>query len=247
MNRPGVSPIVSSNRRRERAKATRRRIIDAAYGLFAEVGYPSTTMEAIANEAEVAVQTVYHVFHTKAELLRNVIEISSTGQHDPLPLADLPWMREALTSSDGRRTLALSVEHGIDMSARVAPLSPAINAATSTDPDFASFWNVSCEARRNGTAQIAATLAGKGLLRPALTPQRAADIIYATTSHESLLAFLNDCGWSLEEVKAWYYAMLCEQLLSDDARRGAGSAPKPPTEGLTFDPIVSPTRGTEAQ
>ena len=71
------------------------------------------------------------------------------------------------------------------------------------------------------------------------TAQRAADIFYATGSHETLSAFLTDCGWSLEEVKAWYYEMACSQLLSEEARRGTGAGLASPTVGLSFDHLIS--------
>lgn len=225
------------NRRREQAEATRRRIVDSACRLFAADGYPSTTMGAVATEAGVAVQTVYHVFNTKAELLRVVIDVAAAGRHDPPPTP--AWLEEAFAASDGRRTLALATEHGFDMSARVAPLIAAINAAASTDPLFADYWDASCTQRRSGTAAIATHLAASGQLRSGLGTERAADIIYATASHETLLAFLTDCGWSLEEVKAWYYEMACSQLLSEEARRGPGAAPQSPTDGLSFDHLVS--------
>jgi AcrR family transcriptional regulator len=225
------------NRRREQAKATRRRIVDSAHRLFSAGGYPSTTMDAIATEAGVAVQTVYHVFNTKADLLREVIQVAAAGQYDPPP--EPAWVQEAFAATDGRRALALTIEHGFDMSARVAPLIAAINAAASTDPSFADYWDASCTVRRNGTAEIAARLGASGQLRSGLSTQRAADIFYATGSHETLSAFLTDCGWSLEEVKAWYYEMACNQLLSEEARRGVGAGPESPTAGLSFDHLVS--------
>lgn len=225
------------NRRREQAEGTRRRIVDSACRLFSADGYPSTTMGAVATEAGVAVQTVYHVFNTKAELLREVIDVAAAGRHDPPPTP--PWLEEAVAANDGRRTLALATEHGFDMSARVAPLIAAINAAASTDPSFADYWDASCTLRRNGTAAIAARLAASGQLRSGLGTQRAADIFYATGSHETLLALLTDCDWSLEEVKAWYYEMACSQLLSEEARRGPGAGPESPTDGLSFDHLVS--------
>jgi TetR/AcrR family transcriptional regulator of autoinduction and epiphytic fitness len=194
-------------------------------------------MGAVATEAGVAVQTVYHVFNTKAELLREVIDVAAAGRHDPPPTP--AWLEEAFAANDGRRTLALATEHGFDMSARVAPLIAAINAAASTDPSFADYWDASCTLRRNGTAEIAARLAASGQLRRGLGTQRAADIFYATGSHETLLALLTDCGWSLEEVKAWYYEMACSQLLSEEARRGPGAGPESPTDGLSFDHLVS--------
>jgi AcrR family transcriptional regulator len=223
--------------RREQAKATRRRIVDSAYRLFSAGGYPSTTMDAIATEAGVAVQTVYHVFNTKAELLREVIEVAAAGRHDPPPAP--AWVEEVFAENDGRRVLALTTEHGFDMSARVAPLIAAINAAASTDPSFADYWDASCTVRRNGTTEIVKRLAASGLLRAGLGTQRAADIFYATGSHEILSAFLTTCGWSLAEVKAWYYEMACNQLLSEEARRGVGAGPESPTDGLSFNHLVS--------
>jgi TetR/AcrR family transcriptional regulator, regulator of autoinduction and epiphytic fitness len=232
-----MGTVKTRGSRREQAKATRRRIVDSAYRLFSAGGYPTTTMDAIATDAGVAVQTVYHVFNTKAELLREVIEVAAAGRHDPPPAPG--WVEEVLAGNDGRRVLALTIEHGIDMSARVAPLIAAINAAASTDPSFADYWDASCSVRRNGTAEIVTRLAATGLLRAGLGTQRAADIFYATGSHETLSAFLTDCGWSLEEVKAWYYEMACNQLLSEEARRGLGAGPESPTDGLSFHHLTS--------
>jgi TetR/AcrR family transcriptional regulator of autoinduction and epiphytic fitness len=223
--------------RREQAMATRRRIVDCAYRLFSEDGYPSTTMDAIAAEAGVAVQTVYHVFNTKAELLREVIQVAAAGRHDAP--SEPAWVQEAFAAKDGRRALALTIEHGVDISARVAPLIAAINAAASTDPSFADYWDASCTVRRNGTAEIVALLAASGQLRAGLVTQRAADIFYATGSHETLSAFLTTCGWSLEEVKAWYYEMACNELLSEAARPGVSAGTESPTAGLSFDHLVS--------
>ncbi|MDQ5840364.1 MAG: TetR/AcrR family transcriptional regulator, partial [Chloroflexota bacterium] len=45
--------------RAERARLTRRRIIDAAAELFLERGYGATMLDQVAGRAGVAVQTVY--------------------------------------------------------------------------------------------------------------------------------------------------------------------------------------------
>src|SRR6266566_6576365 len=58
--------------RRERAQQTRARIVEAAYRLFSRHGYDATTMQAVADEAGVAVQTVYFTFRTKAGLLASI-------------------------------------------------------------------------------------------------------------------------------------------------------------------------------
>lgn len=59
--------------------------ICAAHELFVATGYAATTIQAIADRAGVAVQTVYAVFGNKRELLRQLIERTITGDDEPLP------------------------------------------------------------------------------------------------------------------------------------------------------------------
>ncbi len=68
-----------SPRRAEQAKATRRAILDAARRLFLSNGYGTTSIRAIAEEAGVAVQTVYAVFGNKRQLVIELLEDAVTG------------------------------------------------------------------------------------------------------------------------------------------------------------------------
>ena len=52
------------SKRREKAAATRERMLRAAIEVFAEQGYGGARMADIAARAGVAVQTLYFVFHT---------------------------------------------------------------------------------------------------------------------------------------------------------------------------------------
>jgi AcrR family transcriptional regulator len=61
--------------RQQQAAATRERIADAARALFAADGYGSTSMQAIADQAGVAVRTVYSAFGTKREILSLICEM----------------------------------------------------------------------------------------------------------------------------------------------------------------------------
>ncbi|MGW3353887.1 TetR/AcrR family transcriptional regulator [Streptomyces bungoensis] len=78
---------------RERKKTKTREAIRAAtYALVAEQGYDATTVEQIADRAEVSPSTVFRYFPTKEDIVL-------TGEHDPLLLeelrarpADEPWM-----------------------------------------------------------------------------------------------------------------------------------------------------------
>src|SRR5689334_20383245 len=77
--------------RRQRADQTRRRIVRAAHRLFVDRGYSGATMADIAQAADVAVQTVYFVFHTKVELLQACYETAVLGEDDPKPPPLQPW------------------------------------------------------------------------------------------------------------------------------------------------------------
>jgi AcrR family transcriptional regulator len=218
--------------RRDRAKATRNKIVDSAYRLFCQHGWAQTTMEAIAGEAGVAVQTVYYVFRTKAALLREVIETAAAGQPDPPAVAQRSWMQQALTAPDGHRALALVVEHGVDIYARVAPLGPTIQAAASADPDVDTYWQSVAHTRRAGMGQLIASLTDHGQLRAGLDPQRATDILYVINSHEPFLGLTRDAGWAVAEYKAWLYETLSHQLLRATKRSTSR------TEGLSYHDLL---------
>jgi AcrR family transcriptional regulator len=53
---------------KQRKEETRARLLDAASDLFSELGYESATLDAIAVQAGVHVQTLYRHFPCKAEL-----------------------------------------------------------------------------------------------------------------------------------------------------------------------------------
>src|SRR5215207_3604806 len=79
-------PYDSSNRARQ-ARETRRRIIEAAAELFAREGYSATSIRAIAENAGVAVPTVYATLRSKANILRAVVELTVRGDDEAAPLA----------------------------------------------------------------------------------------------------------------------------------------------------------------
>ncbi|WP_159772266.1 TetR/AcrR family transcriptional regulator [Streptomyces sp. HM190] len=78
---------------RERKKIkTRTAIRDATYALIEEQGYDATTIEQIADRAEVSPSTVFRYFPTKEDIV-------ITDEHDPVLLAELtarpadePWL-----------------------------------------------------------------------------------------------------------------------------------------------------------
>lgn len=218
--------------RRRNPAETRRRILEAARSLFSEQGYASTTLAAIADRAGVAVQTVYFTFHTKGELLMEVVLAAGADDPDAPRHQDRGWYREMVASTDARRQLALLSEHGTDIFARIAPLIGLVEAARASDANLDTAWHQTVMARRDALRDQMEVVARNGALRPELGVDDAADIVYVLQRPETLRALTTECGWSFERYKAWLYRTLCDQLLVGGP--GTGSDVALATAGMSF-------------
>lgn len=72
-----------SSYRAEQARATQRRIIDAAQQLFLRDGYSATSLRTIAEAVGVAVPTIYASVGNKLDVLRAVVHVTVRGDDDP--------------------------------------------------------------------------------------------------------------------------------------------------------------------
>lgn len=203
--------------RAARARATRRRILGAASALFVAQGYPATTMDQIAAEAGVAVQTLYYTFGTKGGLLVELVEVTAAGESDPAPVAERPWWREAMATSSPDRGLELAVEHGTAIYGRVAHLWPAVDAARATDPHVEEYWRRVSEAREAGQRELASHIAELGRLRPGLSVERAGDLVVLLVGHDVYRSLVLDAHWPVGDYRAWLHRTLRDQLLDDAA------------------------------
>jgi AcrR family transcriptional regulator len=217
--------------RRERAKRTRLRIAAAATELFASIGYPATTMEAVAQQAGVAVQTVYFVFHTKAQLLVESVRIAGGGPEGGSDVMARAWVQGVIAAPDGARRLALAIEHGSLIYQRLGPLWPAVQAALG-EPDVREAWGEIVRGRREGMRRIVDLMASRNELRDGLDASIASDILFGLHRHELYLAFTNEAGWTFDRYRAWTFATLCDQLLPSEVARAAVVDGSPATAGL---------------
>ncbi len=138
-------------------------------------------MAGIASEAGVAVQTVYFVFHTKGELLMQVV--LATGADDPVapPHRDRGWSRELMMSTQPRRQLALLCEHGTDIFVRIAPLMGLVEAALASDPNLVAAWQETIRGRREGMREQVQIIARSGAIRLDVGIDGAADIVLSSS------------------------------------------------------------------
>jgi AcrR family transcriptional regulator len=185
-------------------------------------------MDQVAAQSGVAVQTVYYTFGTKGQLLCEAMEFAGAGEHDPVPIIERPWMIESLTTPSPRRSLSLSVEHGVDIYERAAPLWPAVNAASLSDPAVYKYWTGVTVGRRAGMARLVARIGELDGLRTGLDADRATDIMFLLNGHSTFRVLVIEAGWTLPTFKAWLYSTLVQQLLAP------GDPDPSPTEDLSF-------------
>jgi AcrR family transcriptional regulator len=205
-----VKPLATRARRREQAAQTRSRILDSAYRLLCEGGYEATTMLRVAEAAGVAVQTVYFVFGTKAQLLAEVESRVVIGDARSEQWLERPWAVQVQEESDPRKLLALFVEVGTDIQSRIGPFVAALGPALPSDPQ-------SVAARERGRDEffgpVVERLQGLGALREGLSPARALDIIRVVNTVEAFADLTTRRGWTVAEWKSWLIEVLSTQLL----------------------------------
>src|SRR6478672_3864307 len=129
-------------RRAERAEATRRRVVEAASRLFVERGYRATTIESVADAADVSVETVYKRFGNKAGLLKAAREVAVAGAPEPQAFFTFPSapIDEAIRAESGQearlRTLAELSCRRMEL---LAPFHRMLRNAGTGDPELAEF------------------------------------------------------------------------------------------------------------
>jgi len=206
--RVAASPSRPS-RRQIAAAATHDEILRAARRLFAEDGYAATSVQAIATEAGVAVQTIYSSIGSKAAI---VVALNDTidAEAGVMPLA-----RQAMEATDPRRIVELMVAIPRQVSERCGDLIAALDEARVADADAAAALIEGRRRHREGEGRIVARLVQIGALRPGLDPERAGDMAAALT-YTSTFADLVGCGWTWDEAAEALVEVLAGVLLADD-------------------------------
>jgi AcrR family transcriptional regulator len=193
--------------RAERAAVTRHRIADAARILFRRDGYAATTMNAIAREAGVAVQTVYAVYGSKAGILEALREWATTQ-----PEAEALYQR-AMADSDPARRLALFARSIRERWQRAGDIVAIHRDAGTTDADLRAGVEATLARRRGGLRALAASL--DGAYRPGVDLNRAAAILDALTLYEVYAELVEVQGWTPDAFEAWLAQALVRELLPE--------------------------------
>ncbi len=218
--------------RAEQAAVTTRRILEAARRGFADAGYAATTLREIASEAGVAVQTVYAVFGSKANILRALREsvvtdpAASEAYAAALAVTDL---EEALGAF--ARSIRLRWEAGHD----IVMIDVSASAA---DPDIRAEVVAANARRSGGIARLARRLGALELERglDARRVEALLDALTLTSVYERLVVIH---GWSSDDYESWLAGALRRDIGDSTIQSRAAARPSGPPP-VAVGPSVTP-------
>ena len=194
--------------------ATRRRIVDAAARLFVSDGYAATSIADIAEEAGVAVPTVYASLRSKANVLRGVIDATVRGDDEPRPLASREDWHEMEVQVDAREKLGRFAAIHRGVCDREAAVFAQLEAAAGADDEAVRMLAEHDQRRYETQRRLARSLHAAGQLRRGVSARTAADVIWTLASERTYLALVRDRGWSSARYERWVAEQLACALLA---------------------------------
>jgi AcrR family transcriptional regulator len=202
-----------STRRQVQADATRTEVVSAAARLFATRGYVATTLEAVAAEAGVALQTIYNAVGNKRALLEAALDLTVSGPEAPRTVPTFMAERTA-AAADADAVVEVLAEWFTEAMPRTSGIVLAIDEAAAVDPAAAELATRRAGQRLANYARAADELARRGSLRPGLGREEAAALIWAVGHPGVYRVLVVDGGWAPSRYRAWVADMLRAGLLA---------------------------------
>jgi AcrR family transcriptional regulator len=213
-----VTPSVKAqparrSRRAERAEQTRQRIVESATAMFDARGYATTTMEAIAEGADVAVETVYSRFRSKSNLLDAILEPTIVGVTDGRDLFDLPEIAEIRHNRDQRSQIRTLAHFSRGILERSVVAHRILRSAAASDPKAAELQRRDAKRRGDGQRIYIDMLLTNGSLRDGLTADDAAATYSALSNPNNYALLVGERGWTADKFEQWLGESLTLLLL----------------------------------
>ncbi|MGH3876950.1 MAG: TetR/AcrR family transcriptional regulator [Actinophytocola sp.] len=164
--------------RAESAEETRRRILDAALGRLRTAPSQPVSLDQIARDARVARSTIYLLFGSRAGLFDAVAE-------DMVNQAGFDRLVAAVRNPDAREHLRQGIRAGVEVFASLRDVARALYSTAALDQEVLSGAIGRIEQNRaGGMAHLARRLAEQDVLRPDVTVDQAADLLWLLTSFD---------------------------------------------------------------
>ncbi|MDJ0314846.1 TetR/AcrR family transcriptional regulator [Arthrobacter sp. H35-D1] len=202
---------VPRGRRRIQSVQTRELIVATAGELFLANGYTATSIEAIATQAGVAIQTIYNSVGNKPALLSAVLDAAVAGPHSPSTV--LEFMRERVAlATDVPGVVGVLADWFAEGMPRSHAVFTAISQAAAVDPAVAALRGSRAVQRLSNYRQAAAAIRQRGGLANGMSDDDAAAVIFTLGHPDSYATLVANFGWSLPRYRDWIYTSMLSAL-----------------------------------
>lgn len=205
MGTPSGRRAYDSLRRTDQAQRTKAEIAQAARRLFTANGWAATTVREVAQEAGVAVPTVYAAYGNKTGLALALADAADLAADLPAQLAGLEAAQD-----DPAGQLAAMAAYDRRLFERAGDLIVMLREAGRTELELATVYS---DGRRRADAFRAEVFASwpKGALRADVG--EAVDVYAALCSIDVYTALTGERSWSPDRIEAWWARLLPRELL----------------------------------
>jgi len=219
-----------NSRRQAQVRATRLKVIEAANRLFTEHGYPATTIEQVADAADVPPPTLYRLFGSKRALLAAVLDTAFGGDDQPVAFGDRPAVRAARAERDPGKMVDAFARIVREFMERSSAIQHVLATAAQVDAEAAGLLAEIRRQRHTGQSRIIAALDATGALDPGLDKTEAADIVYALLSPEVHRILTAERGWDADRYERWIARSLGTLLRNGTPLRNPSAPASEPQE-----------------
>jgi AcrR family transcriptional regulator len=182
--------------RQERARQNRERVLRAAEQRFLRNGYAETAIGSIAAAADVSVDMIYKTFGGKPGLIRAIVERAIEGGR-PVA-AEQRSDRLQTEETDPRAIIEAWGRFVMELAPRGSPIVLLVRDAAATHPELRPLLDEIDQNRLRRMRVNARRLRAAGHLRPGISVNAAADVMWTYSAPELYELLVLRRGMSLQ-------------------------------------------------
>ena len=202
-----------SRARAEQAERTRQQILDAARELFLAQGFAPTTIAAIAERADLAPETVYATYGSKAGLLGGVVRAAVTRDDEPDDPLQRRWVKQLLDLPDLEARLVAFARHAAATLELTSPMYAVIRSAGTGAEELSGLDAELREMRYRHQANVMRAIVDGGTLAQGVSMNWAAETFSALASPEMHHLLTAGRRWSQRRYSSWLEGIVKSVLL----------------------------------
>lgn len=192
-----------ANRRAVQADATRSDVVAAARELFLARGYVRTSLNAVAEQAGVAVQTIYNSVGNKAALLAAVLDEATAGPGAPRSAGEFMQERAGASGGGFQGLSTLLADWIADVNERSTEIQTLIQQTAAVYPEVAALERERGERRRAGFVRAASVARTRGGLVTGASDEQAAAAIWSLGHPVVYRSLVVDGDWTADAYRTW--------------------------------------------